>query len=497
MSSSAVIIGSGVGGLATAIRLSVKGYSVQVFEKNSYPGGKLSAFEKNGFQFDAGPSLFTQPQNIEELFRIANRPIESYFKYQSIPISNHYYFENGKKVKAWTSLEKFAAELEQSVGEPSPNVTGYLKDAEKLFNNIGTIFLNDSLHRAGTWLSPRIIKAIGSLKLSYLNSTLHEYNSARFQTPEAVQIFNRFATYNGSSPYATPAMLSLIPHLELNEGTYYPEGGMISITNALYKLATEIGVKFHFNCPVDKILIKDKKVTGIQCNTEKVNADVVVSNMDVYFTYRNLLNDEHEAAQVLKQERSSSAFIFYWGIASTFPELDLHNIFFSKNYLKEFEGIFKTGSITDDPTVYVNITSKMEKGLAPEGKENWFVMVNTPSHRGQNWEELKPVIRKSVTQKISRILGREIDPLIEVEETLDPSVIEKKTSSYMGALYGTSSNSKFAAFLRHPNFTRKISGLYLCGGSVHPGGGIPLCLKSARIACDQIAKPISIKTIHK
>lgn len=495
MSSSAVIIGSGVGGLATAIRLSVKGYSVQVFEKNIYPGGKLSAFEKNGYLFDAGPSLFTQPQNIEELFRIANRPMESYFSYKSVPVSNHYYFENGKKVKAWTSIENFATELERAVGEPGSNVARYLKDAEKLYKNIGTIFLNDSLHRMSTWLSPRIVKAILSLRLSYLNSTLHQYNSSQFKTAEAVQIFNRFATYNGSSPYATPAMLSLIPHLELNEGTYYPEGGMISITNALYKLAMELGVKFHFDSPVEKILIKDNKVSGIQCKNEKVSAEVVVSNMDVYFTYRNLLNDEHGAAQVLKQERSSSAFIFYWGISSTFPELDLHNIFFSKNYLKEFEGIFKTGTITNDPTVYVNITSKMEKGLAPEGKENWFVMVNTPSHRGQNWDELRPQIRKSVTEKISRILGREIDPLIEVEETLDPSMIEQKTASYMGALYGTSSNSRFAAFLRHPNFSRKISGLYFCGGSVHPGGGIPLCLKSARIACDQIAIPT--KTIYK
>ena len=496
MTSHAVIVGSGVGGLATAIRLSVKGYSVDVFEKNSYPGGKLSAFEKGGYLFDAGPSLFTQPQNIEELFRISNRSAESYFRYQSVPVSNHYFFENGKRVKAWTDLDQFADELENVVGEPRSNLTSYLKDAEKLYNNIGTIFLNDSLHRARTWMSPRIAKALFSLRLTYLNSTLHQYNSSRFKTPEAVQIFNRFATYNGSSPYSTPAMLSLIPHLELNEGTFYPKGGMISITNALYHLAKDLGVRFHFNSPVEKILVKDSKAKGVQCGNEKINADVVVSNMDVYFTYRNLLNDPGGAAQVLKQERSSSAYIFYWGISTTFPELDLHNIFFSKNYLKEFEGIFKTGTITEDPTVYVNITSKMEKDQAPEGKENWFVMVNTPSHRGQNWEELRPKIRKAVTIKLSRILGKEIEPFIEVEETLDPSAIEQKTASYMGALYGTSSNSKFAAFLRHPNFTRKISGLYFCGGSVHPGGGIPLCLKSASITCDQIPEPTSTKTIH-
>lgn len=482
----AVIVGSGIGGLAAAIRLAVKGYSVDVFEKNNYPGGKLSAFEKGGFVFDAGPSLFTQPSNIEELFTLAGKPIGNYFEYQSVPVSNHYFFETGKKIKAWTSTEKFAEELEDVAGEPKENLINYLNDSKRLYNNIGTIFLNDSLHRIQTWTSSTLIKAIASLRLTYLNSTLHQYNSKRFRTPEAIQIFNRFATYNGSSPFQTPAMLSLIPHLELNEGTYYPKGGMISITRALQELAQDLGVRFHFNRAVEKILHENNRINGIEVSGEKIKADVVVSNMDVYFTYKLLLEDSYRAKKILRQERSSSAYIFYWGISREFPELDLHNIFFSTDYLKEFEGIFKTGAITSDPTVYVNITSKMEPGFAPSGKENWFVMVNTPAHRNQNWNELKPTIRNAVIQKLSRMLGKDIESDIEVEETLDPFTIETKTSSYMGALYGTSSNSRFAAFLRHPNFNRKLKGLYFCGGSVHPGGGIPLCLRSAKIACDLI-----------
>ncbi|MFZ9982280.1 MAG: 1-hydroxycarotenoid 3,4-desaturase CrtD [Cyclobacteriaceae bacterium] len=486
MTLKAVIAGSGIGGLATAIRLAAKGHAVEVFEKNSFPGGKLSAFEKEGYAFDAGPSLFTQPNNLKELFDLAGKSMDGYFKYRSVPVSNNYFFEGGKKVRAWASIDKFSEELENQLGEPAENLRSYIKDAADLYNGVGTIFLNDSLHRAGTWLSPRIIRAIKGLKLSYLSSTLHQYNSSRFNTPEAVQIFNRFATYNGSNPYQTPAMLSLIPHLEINEGTYYPEGGMISITGALFKLATDLGVKFNFNTSVEEILHENGKVKGIKAGGEKINSDAVISNIDVYYTYKKLLKDDKSASKVLKQERSSSAYIFYWGIRSNFAELDLHNIFFSKDYLKEFEGIFKTGQITDDPTVYINVTSKMESGLAPNGCENWFVMVNTPAHRGQNWEELRPVIKNAVTKKLSRMLGKNIEPLIQVEETLDPLTIQEKTSSYMGSLYGTSSNSKFAAFLRHPNFSRKINGLYFCGGSVHPGGGIPLCLKSAKIACEQI-----------
>jgi phytoene dehydrogenase-like protein len=213
----------------------------------------------------------------------------------------------------------------------------------------------------------------------------------------------------------------------------------------------------------------------------------VVSNSDVYYTYKNLLQNPHKARQVLKQERSSSAVIFYWGIKKEFRQLELHNIFFSTNYKKEFDFIFNKKKLTDDPTIYINITSKMESGQSPTGKENWFVMVNAPAHTGQNWEEMKQVLRKNVINKLSRMLGDDIDALIETEHTLDPIMIQEQTASYMGSLYGTSSNSKLAAFFRHANFTDDIKGLYFCGGSVHPGGGIPLCFKSAKIVSQLIS----------
>jgi phytoene desaturase len=285
-------------------------------------------------------------------------------------------------------------------------------------------------------------------------------------------------------------MLSLIPHLEMNEGTFYPEGGMISITDALYKLAVKLGVEFYFDTAVNTILHENGKITGVHAGGKFYAAPVVVSNQDVYFTYKHLLENEPRATKVLKQERSSSALIFYWGIGKAFQQLDLHNIFFSSNYKTEFEGIFNSNTISDDPTVYINITSKMEAEMAPEGKENWFVMVNVPANRGQHWDELIKIVRQKVIEKLSRVLGCDIASLIETEATLDPVAIESKTSSYMGSLYGTSSNSKMAAFLRHPNFSKAYSGLYFAGGSVHPGGGIPLCLRSAAITADIIKKEI-------
>ena len=281
-------------------------------------------------------------------------------------------------------------------------------------------------------------------------------------------------------------MLSLIPHLEQNEGTYYPKGGMISITKALFKLAEKLGVTFHFNKNVQRIIQHEEQVCGVVVNDENVIADVVVTNMDAYFTYKYLLNNEVKAKKILKQERSSSALIFYWGMKKSFDQLHLHNIFFSKNYEQEFQQIFRNKTLSNDPTVYVNITSKMENIHAPAGKENWFVMINAPANVGQDWVQLKQHARKQIIDKLSRVLKQDISEFIEVEETLDPIKIEAETSSYMGSLYGTSSNSKFAAFLRHPNFTSAIKGLYFAGGSVHPGGGIPLCLKSAAIVSQLI-----------
>jgi phytoene dehydrogenase-like protein len=210
--------------------------------------------------------------------------------------------------------------------------------------------------------------------------------------------------------------------------------------------------------------------------------------MDVYHTYRKLLPQFKAPEKTLLQERSSSALIFYWGIKKEFNELDLHNIFFAKEYEKEFECLFKTKTLHKDPTVYINITSKYCKEDAPSGCENWFVMINVPANSGQDWDALIKEARISILKKLSRILRTEIESLIETEEILDPRKIEARTSSYQGALYGTSSNNKFAAFLRHPNFSNHFKNLFFCGGSAHPGGGIPLCLQSGRITAEIISK---------
>lgn len=487
MNKKAIIIGSGIAGMAVAIRLAVQGLQVEVFEKNPHPGGKMHAFESDGFHFDAGPSLFTQPRNIEELFSLANENIHDYLQYEKVDTSCTYFYENGKVIYAYAEREKFAKELEDKAGEKPGAVSNYLLRSEKLYNKLGNVFLNRSLHLRHTWLNRGILKAITGIRYPYLFSSLADYNRKNFKTKEARQIFNRFATYNGSNPFKAPAMLSVIPHLEQNEGAFYPRGGMISITKALHKLAEKKGVTFHFNAPVKRIIHPEARVEGIVVENQNYYADVVVSNADVYFTYRDLLKQQPRANRLLKRERSTSAILFYWGMKKISPSLGLHNIFFSEDYEKEFTTIFNNGMVPADPTVYINITSKLDSTHAPHGKENWFVMINVPPNKGQNWEKLKSEARQNILDKLSRMLNTDVGDLIETEETMDPISLEERTGSFMGSLYGTSSNTKMAAFSRHPNFTSYAKGLYFCGGSVHPGGGIPLCLKSAKIVAELIA----------
>ena len=484
--SSAIIIGAGIAGIATALRLRAAGMDVSVFEANDYPGGKLHAFSLGGYRFDAGPSLFTMPELVTELFGLFKEQSNDFFDYNRQESVCNYFWEDGIRFTVNGDRDVFVKDAEAKFGIEASTLLTYLKNSQKKYELTSPIFLEKSLHKISTYLSLDTLKALTQMSKMGIGSSLNTLNEAMLKEPHLVQLFNRYATYNGSSPYKTPGIMSMIPHLELHLGTYFPKGGMHSITTSLYELAIRQGITFHFGQKVDKIIVTKRRAVGIQVKDKQHYTDVIVSNMDIFSTYEKLLPDQSHPKRILSQERSSSAVIFYWGIRKQFPELDLHNIFFSQDYQKEFTNLFEHKTLCDDPTVYINITSKEEVGDAPSGCENWFVMVNAPGDYGQDWNKLVAQVRENIINKINRLLGIDIEQLIEVEDVLSPPLIEQRTSSYRGALYGTASNSKFTAFLRHPNFSSRIKQLYCSGGSVHPGGGIPLCLLSAKITSDLI-----------
>ena len=464
--------------------MAAHGYEVDVFEANPYPGGKLSEFRLGGYRFDAGPSLFTMSMYVDELYRLADPAKTPPLSYRRLDVVCHYFWEDGVRLHAHAAPEEFAREAADVLGVDPQAILRALADSRRKYELTGRTFLERSLHRPATWLSREVGSALLQLPSLDIFRSMHQVNQRQLQHPKLVQLFDRFATYNGSNPYRAPGILNIIPHFEHHFGAYFPQGGMHAITEHLYRLALEGGVRFHFEQPVSEIQVEKGRASALVVGERTLRYDRIVSNMDVFFTYRRLLPGQKAPERILAQEKSTSSLIFYWGIRKEFPELGLHNIFFSEDYREEFD-LLGRGRISDDPSVYVNITQKYESGDAPAGCENWFTMINVPYNSGQDWDALIARSRKNVLDKLSRILGRAIEPLIEEEALLDPRTIESRTNSHLGALYGTSSNDRMAAFLRHANFSSRIEDLYFCGGSVHPGGGIPLCLLSARIV-DQL-----------
>ena len=479
-----VVVGAGVGGLATAVRMAARGHRVTVLEAAKTVGGKLGEHTDAGHRFDRGPSLFTMPELMEELDGLVDADVPGRpgpFKYKTLDRSTHYFWEDeDAPLVAWTDSERFARDVESRWGVPAKRLLRHLRTSRDAFELTRGVFLERSLHEASTYKTSAAWRLLSRVWTLPLWGSLDRLNRRNLHHPKLTQFFNRYATYNGSDPHRAPAMMHVIPHLEHGIGTFLPERGMRSIPLHLEGLAKALGVTFWLETPAERILHDQGKVTGVQDGHGKVHrADIVVSNADLHPTYRHLLPDLKAPERILKQERSTSGVIFYWGVKGVHPELGLHNILFSRDYQQEFRQIQQNGTPGDDPTVYINITSKELPQDAPEGHENWFVLMNVEANP-EKWDDAAVgKLREDVLAKIERTLGRRPD--IVCEQVLDPGKIESLTGSWRGALYGASSNSSAAAFLRHRNRSTDLDGLYFCGGSVHPGGGIPLCLLGARI----------------
>lgn len=490
MKKKAAVIGSGLGGLSAAIRLASQGFSVDVYETNSSPGGKAQSFSDAGFRFDTGPSLITMPFVIKELFDYSNEDINNYITFEKLEVLCKYFFTDGTIINAYSDIAKFADEIESNTKDSRENLLRYLDYCKKIYELTSHIFLFRPLYGTRSYMNLKTLKTLLQIFSIDPFRTMNRANSSYFRDGKLIQLFNRYATYNGSNPFKAPATLNIIPHVEYNLGGYLVKGGMINLPLALYKLAFNKGVEFHFNSRVDKIETENGRVRSIETVNEKKEFHIIISNADVHSTYKYLLNDvrSRHAKRYLNLEPSSSALVFYWGIKNMTDSLEIHNILFPANYRKEFEDLFERKTITDDPTVYVYVSSKFNPVDAPEGFENWFVMINSPYENGQDWAKEIIRARAVIIDKISRLLGVDIDKLIVYEKILSPVELEKQTGSFKGSIYGISSNSRKAAFLRHPNRSKRYRGLYFCGGSAHPGGGIPLVILSGKITAELVLK---------
>jgi len=467
----AVVVGGGVAGLALAIRLRAAGHDVELHERNEALGGKVAVLERDGFTFDVGPALVTLPQVLDDLFRAAGTTLAVELPMVRLDPQFRYTWPDGRTIV---------------VGDGGCDVPGYREFVEHGRDiwevSERTFFagpMTGPLDLARRMRSPRDLLAIDPLR------TL-DASARRFFTADAqmVQWAGRYATYSGSSPYRAPATLGCIAFIENEFGCWYPMGGLGRLRGALVRVAERVGVDAHVGSEVVGISRSSSRVDGVVLRGGRtVAADVVVAGVDAAHVYRDLLPDDAAARRVGRAQRSTSGFVLLAAVHGQTAGITHHNVWFGGDAREEFAAI-EAGRLSQDPTVYACVSSVTDPAQAPDGCENWFVLVNVPAGCDVDPDaETAMVLQRLATR------GVDLRDRLRFTETLTPRDIERRDGSAGGAIYGTSSDGRRAAFLRPANRS-PVPGLYLVGGSSHPGGGLPLVVTSARIVADMIERDV-------
>ena len=480
-----IIVGGGLGGLSAAIHLAAAGRRVTLLEQNERVGGKLNLVESGGFTFDTGPSLLTMPWVLRAVLAQGGARLEDELRLVPLDPLCRYAWPDGTRFDMWQHMPRLLAEIERL--EPA-DVAGFLRFmayAARIYQAVAGPFLLSPFAGLRSMLRPQLITA--SLALDPLR-TVDEAVRSFFRSPHLRQLFSRYATYNGSSPYRAPATFNLIPFVELSQGGWHVCGGMYEIARALERTARRLGVEVRTGAAVERIIVCDGAARGVRlAGGEDLPATAVLANVDPRHVYGRLIPEaRHAAARITRLELSCSGFVLMLGVARSYPALAHHNIFFATDYRREFEALGK-GVPYPDPTVYVCAPSTTDPSLAPPGTTNLFVLVNAPALNGRvNWAREASAYRDLVIHKLERMgldgLGRQI----VVEHAMTPADIEARYNAPGGAIYGLASNGPLSAFLRPPQRASAIHGLYFAGGGTHPGGGIPLVLLSGRTAAQHL-----------
>ena len=507
-----VVIGAGVGGLAAAARLAATGHDVTVCEQAAGPGGKLGRYTQDGFTFDTGPSLLTMPSVFEELFRQTGDPLDRVLTLRPVePIARHL-FADGSSFDSRSDLTEHSAGLDAAFGP------GNGDDWRRFMSRAGRIhaatrgpFLESPLHGLGTLLrlarqDPRAIRAVAP------HRTLRQLGAQYLTDPRLRMMLDRYATYTGSDPRRAPAALSVVPWVEHAFGAWYIDGGLSMLGTALADRAVERGAGLRYGADVTRVTTAAGRVDGVVlADGGKLPADVVVANADAAEVFARLLSPADRKTLAPGQgpgprAGSLSGFVLMLGLAGRTPGLAHHTVLFPgdrsagvmdypRQYDAEFDAVFG-GSATvrpvPDPTLYV--AAPDDPAMRPDqDSESWFVLVNAPRHgsgvRGSgtvNWRE--PGLAEGYADHLLELLagrGWDVRDRIRLRAVRTPADLAEQTRAPGGAIYGAASHGPRAAFLRPANRSR-LPGLFLVGGSAHPGGGLPLVTLSAQITAGLI-----------
>jgi phytoene desaturase len=485
-----VVIGAGVGGLAAAARLAAQGHRVAVHERAATHGGKLGEYRRDGFTFDTGPSLLTLPQVFTDLFAATGGPAD--LEIEPVDPVCGYRFADGTRLDLPFDAAAVPAALDAALGPGSGAAWQALHDrSARLWDLVGEPVLHRPL-RARDLV--RFSARLRDLRVVAPWLTVRGLGEQLLPDPRLRMWLDRYATYSGSDPRRAPAVLSVTPYVEQRFGAWWVRGGLHRLGDALLERCRVLGVAVHLDSAVAEITTSGRGVSGVRlADGRPVPADVVVSDADARLLYDRLLPGRAVAVRtvraVLRRTPVSVAgFVLLLALdGAARAGQPAHRIWFPPDYDAEFDALFRRPAPVRDPTVYVH--SPADPAMAPAGGEAWFVLVNAPTHDpagGVDWDA--PSLRERYADRVLEVLasrGEDVRGRVRWREIRTPADLERGTAAPGGAIYGTASHGMLAALLRPANRS-PVPGLYLVGGSAHPGGGLPIVALSAKIVADLV-----------
>lgn len=483
-----VVVGAGMGGLAAAARLAAVGHAVTICEQSLEVGGKLARWTHRGFTFDTGPSLVTMPQVFEDLFAAAGGSLRDAVDLIPVEPIARYRFADGTVLDASADLDRFTAALDTALGPGAGrDWRSFMVRAGAIHAAVREPFLESPL--SGVWDLVRLSMRVRDLITIAPWLTLRDLGQRELRDPRLRMLLDRYATYTGSDPRRAPAALASVPYAEQTFGAWYVRGGLYRLAEAVRDLALARGATLRLGADVERIETTGGRVTGVHlAGGDRLPAELVVANTDAAHLYGGLIDGSVAVSQRRRLQRapaSLSGFALLLGIRGRTPGLAHHTVLFPADYDAEFDALFgPRPQPVADPTLYLSVPD--DPATAPPDCEAWFVLVNAPRQDQVDWRT--PGMASAYADRLLDLLaerGLVIRERLAFCEVRTPADLADRTRAAGGAIYGTSSNGLRAAFLRPANRS-PVPGLFLVGGSAHPGGGLPLVTLSARIVAGLI-----------
>ena len=501
-----IVIGSGLGGLAAACTLAARGYAVVLCEKNDWVGGKAAVLEAEGFRFDMGPTILTIPAVLSRIFAEAGRPLESALDLVPLDPQWRSFFADGTTLDLKADVAAMQSTLDAfAPGSGAGEGYGrFMELARRLHQVSDDFFFWRSVGGLKDMFDPRRSVSIAMLKEVMRMRPGHSVaGTVRSFVPDsrAAQMLDHYTQYVGSCPDASPAVLCGIAHMQSQDGVWYPRGGTGAVPRALVNLAVDLGVEIRTRTAIRRIIVENGRATGVlTADGETIRGGAIVSNSDSVRTHRELLDGPPQKRFLgrRKYEPACSGVVLYLGLNRRYEQLLHHNFVFSADPHEEFEAIYRNGEPAPDPTCYVCAPAVTEPEVAPPGGEALYVLVHTPYLRPHhNWAKMLGPYRNRIIEKLQETAGLEnLEQHIVFEQALTPQDIEDRYQVLDGAIYGLASHGRFLGAFKPANRSPDIEGLYLAGGSAHPGPGMPMVMMSGWIAgdCvdqDKLVEPIA------